>query len=200
MLSILVVLTIVLIGASAVYRARWKSCQNPKSGFASGTGMVPISNFDMAGMSPLWQRGSLATGGLLEHDEVSPTQTAAYVARDQPPLRRTLARRANMARMVKLARMAASGNRETYKTGEDPSEYEIVENGMDPDLFPGDCANGWDKDAVIETQALAALGSDFGPPASDEARLDSAGEGAYDTSRGLSDQQLTTLMKFGGAP
>jgi hypothetical protein len=240
-MSILIILTIVLIGSSVMYHARWKSCANPKSGFQAA-GMVPISNFAMGTNNPLWQRGSMATGGLLEHDDVTDTQASAYVISLQPPVQRHMAQRAAYARLARTAARAAAGRegmrggrREKWyspppggmcKSGDvlvtddiDPSGKRVGQCGsaaevnamqmdeipdpdidMDPDSPDiGSCGDQWDPEAALETQALAATGG-FAPATYGVARLEDAAVGVLDTSRGLSDAQLTTLMRYGRTP
>lgn len=231
-LSALIVITVILIGYVAVFRAKWKACVNPKSGFDGGTGMVKISNFARGTNNPLWHVGSLAAGGLFERDPVSEVQTAAYVVDNQPPVQRTLAKRASFAR---LSRMAA-GRREGWAQpdptsgacppgqrvvtpDEDPSGMYVNQCGTpadiagiidmnapiqdpetDPDLpHPGTCGSDWGGDAALEAQALAAVGG-FAPDTYAADRLQNAAGGSYNSNRGLSDAQLTSLMRFGVAP
>ena len=88
-----------------------------------------------------------------------------------------------------------------------PSEIDTMELDSLPDVDADDfdwssldhCGGPWNPEATLQSQALVSVGG-IDPPTYGERRLDNAMEGVYDTSKGLSDADLTTLMRYGGAP
>lgn len=61
------------------------------------------------------------------------------------------------------------------------------------------CGRPWDPAAIAEAQALATVGS-YQHDSYGEAALQSVINQAYDSDRGISDDQLSTLMQHGGMP
>jgi hypothetical protein len=65
---------------------------------------------------------------------------------------------------------------------------------------PSVCGAGWDPAAQAEAEALATVGGLQPDAVYGERRLQRAVGGAFDSSLGLSDDQLTTLMHQGETP
>lgn len=201
--------------------------KHEKSGFEAA-GINQISNLDTGLNNPLWQGGSMhaGMGGTVDRD-TTVTQSAVYVKRDQPLVRKAMAKRARALRLSKMAAAARRGEgfysppcREGSNdraipmswnpdgTAElqcaSPQEMSAIDAGdeMDFDFSwddPDRCGGAWDPAAVVETQALEAVGGIEGDTPG-EGRLQNAMEPGIYTGKGLSDAQLTTLMRFGGAP
>jgi hypothetical protein len=106
--------------------------------------------------------------------------------------------------MTSGARVAAYG---PCGLGETPVSYQTPDGAnvtfcrstSAPPVPPQVCGVGWDPAASAEAEALATIGSlqhdSYGEP-----RLQNAINAAYDSSVGLSDEQLSTLMHQGGTP
>jgi hypothetical protein len=197
-LAILVVLILVLGFYVSHYKAKCKDR------FL----IAPISNLTTGNNNPQWQYGAMDAGnwGPVHRDA-----TAWNVAAYHPGWRTGNYRRASMEQaaaskegMTSGARVAAYG---PCGLGETPVSYQTPDGAnvtfcrstSAPPGPPQVCGVGWDPAASAEAEALATIGSlqhdSYGEP-----RLQNAINAAYDSSVGLSDEQLSTLMHQGGTP
>jgi hypothetical protein len=191
----------------------WARRRPKRNEHFEASGIHRVSNMATGMMNPLWSGGSQADGGLLATDAVTDTQAAVYTASLQPPIQRTLARRANAARMARAFSMASRERMHpapckpgeiqgTTASGEAVcmSESDLA-GGGDPEAddsgsIVSDCGMSWDPAAVAESQALAAVGGIEAAPMGD-AKLQRAISGVRDPSADLSDARLASLMQSG---
>lgn len=196
-LAVLTVLIIVLVVKTKIYKAQWDECRG-KNGF-----LTPgIGNFEIPGMNPLWWYGSAATGGLFEHDPVTPQQMSVY----EPRFRRSVQRRMARQRQLNALKAAAAGKKKE-KMHNPPcsrAEFQSVDDeGNAICLEPGEawtsgCVAGWDPAAVAETEGLSAAGGLDEQSMVAENRLVEAANAVYDTEDGLTEAQIAELYEYDG--
>lgn len=82
---------------------------------------------------------------------------------------------------------------------QDPSGALLTQCRPSGMISASGCGRPWDPAAIAEAQALATVGS-YQHDSYGEAALQNVINEAYDGDRGISDDQLTTLMQNGGMP
>ena len=169
-MGLLVVLVVILA---------YKLYEKDKNGFIS-----PVNNLTTGNNNPLWQLGSMDAGnwGPVHRDA-----TAWNVAAYQPGWRP-----GGGGTCYGKEGASIGCGREGLATGPGASLY--VRPGP-----PAPCGRGWDPAASAEAEALATVGA-LQHESYGEGRLQGAVDAAFDSSHGLSDDQLATLMHQGGAP
>ena len=160
-----------------------------KSGFR--VGIAPYNNLNMGGNNPMWYLGSMDAGNWGPvHRDATAYNVAAY-----EPSWRGDARRG----------MRRGGRREGLDAGAPAGEVAAPAAAPEqqspfPQVGPrAYCGRGWDPAASAEAQALATVGS-LQHDSYGEGSLQTAIDGAYDSTVGLDDDQLSTLMHQGGTP
>lgn len=174
-MGLLVVLVLVL---------GYKLYEKDKSGFIS-----PVNNLTTGNNNPLWQLGAMDAGNWGPvHRDPTAWNVAAYHPGWRPGGGGTCYGKEGSA---------VGCNREGLAPG-----GPVAPNGGTIYLRPGPpslCGRGWDPAASAEAEALATVGA-LQHESYGEGRLQGAIDAAYDSSHGLSDDQLAALMHQGGAP
>jgi hypothetical protein len=165
----------------------------------TGEGFItPMNNLVTGSNNPIWQLGSMDAGNWGPiHREATATNVAAW----NPGWRTGAYRRASREGMH-------VGGGSPCGPGEVPVTYTegdgtTVTYCRSMSAMPGPpsvCGASWDPAAQAEAEALATVGGLQPDAVYGERRLQRAIGGAFDSSLGLSDDQLTTLMHQGGTP
>lgn len=212
-MAVLVVLIIILVVKTAVFKSRLEECRD-KNGF-----LTPgIGNFEIAGMNPLWWYGSgdAGSGGSLARD-TTPQQISVYEPRYRRSVQKRMARQRRRAAELAAA-LAASGQDRPSASNKmltggikkenmhsppcATDELQSTDGRGDPMcLEPGEawgasgCGAGWDPAAVAESQGLYAAGGLGRDPLAED-RLRDAANAMYNTQLGLTESQIPQLAKY----
>lgn len=191
---VLVILCLYFWHDMTQWRAAAKAGKTTKDGF----GIAPYNNLNMGGNNPMWYLGSdhAGYGGDLMRDS-----TDYHVAEYTPSWRAG----AVVAPPREGMTSGAPGGygpcaaHQTAVTVQNPDGSMITRchnNGVGPQR---PCTSAWDPSAVVEAAALATTGG-MKHEANADRPLERAINSAFDSSVGLSDDQLERLMHQGGTP
>lgn len=183
--------------------AQWRTAATAAGVKKSGFGVAPYNNLNMGGNNPMWYLGSdhAGWGGDLMRDS-TPYHVAEYT-----PDWRAGAVVAPPREGMTSSRGGAPANGygpcsagQTAVTVHEPDGSMITRchnDGVGPSGRT--CTGGWNPAATVEAAALATVGGLKHEPRADR-KLQQAINTAYNSTDGLTDDQLERLMHQGGTP
>ena len=191
--------------------SQWKSAAKAgRTTKKASFGVAPYNNLNMGGNNPMWYLGSdhAGWGGDLMRDS-----TVYHVAEYTPDWRAGAVAPAPREGMTSARGPRAAGPSgagagsggygpcgpfQTAVTVHNPDGSMVTRCHNDA-TGPAQACGGWSPAASVEATALATVGGIKHAPQADR-KLQRAVNAAYDTTDGLSDEQLERLMHQGGTP